>query len=337
MKNPQRFIKRIVGVSILIILLAPFVLTRPSFETLSFLETGQIGDTIGGISSPIVGIVSIFLLAYTLIEQLDFNTKQVQLQRQEQFKATFFQLLQEQRSITGSLYTIYEGVKLKDPTKIQKIQVRGQEFFRMGSFVLKSLFDSMEYGYYCHDYDPNEIDEQLEYLDLCSDNNYYEDEQGNPHSFDFESLKKKSRFCFLNDKYKITNEEFEAYKHLDIKQKIDFVYGRFFNVHEECGNYFRHLYRILYFVKQAEEEELLGIYDVAVRQQVSKRYCDLVQFVQAQMSTKEMLMVFYNSFSFPKLRELLIRYNLLENLTVENLIAPSHNCIDGYHLKKQLI
>lgn len=195
MKNPQRFIKWIVGVSILIILLAPFVLTRPSFETLSFLKTGQIGDTIGGISSPIVGIVSIFLLAYTLIEQLD----------------------------------------------------------------------------------------------------------------------------------------------LDIKQKIDFVYGRFFNIHEECGNYFRHLYRILYFVKQAEEEELLGIYDVAVRQQVSKRYYDLVQFVQAQMSTKEMLMVFYNSFSFPKLRELLIRYNLLENLTVENLIAPSHNCIDGYHLKKQLI
>ena len=226
---------------------------------------------------------------------------------------------------------------MKDPAKIQKIQVRGQEFFRMGSFVLKSLFDSMEYGHYCHDYDPNEIDEQLAYLDLCSDNNYYEDEQGNLHSFDFESLKKKSRFCFLNDKYKITNEEFEAYRHLDIKQKIDFVYGRFFNIHEECGNYFRHLYRILYFVKQAEEEELLGIYDVAVRQQVSKRYYDLVQFVQAQMSTKEMLMVFYNSFSFPKLRELLIRYNLLENLTVENLIAPSHNCIDGYHLKKQLI
>ena len=63
MKNPQRFIKRIVGASILIILLAPFILTRPSIETLSFLETGQIGDTIGGISSPIVGIVSIFLLA----------------------------------------------------------------------------------------------------------------------------------------------------------------------------------------------------------------------------------------------------------------------------------
>ena len=336
MKKPQVFIKRVVAVSILVILVAPFLLTRPGFEIMSFLNTGQIGDTIGGISSPIVGIVSIFLLAYTLIEQLDFNRKQVLLQKQEQFKATFFQLLQEQRDITNSLYTIYEGVKLKDPTKIQKIQVHGQDFFRMGSFVLRNLFESMEYGYYCHTYDPNEIDEQLAYLDSCSGNNYYEDDRGNQHSFDLESLKEQSRFCFLNDKYKITNEEFDAYKHLDIAQKIDFVYRRFFNVHEECGNYFRHLYRILCFVKQSEEE-LLGVDDITDRQQISKRYYDLVQFVQAQMSTKEMLMVFYNSFSFPKLRDLLIRYNLLENLTVENLIDTSHDCINGYHLKHQII
>ena len=324
--------------SILFILIAPFILTRSGFETMSFLNTGQIGDTIGGISSPIVGIVSIILLAYTLIEQLDFNRKQVLLQRQEQFKTTFFQLLQEQREITNSLYSSYEGVKLNEPTVTQKITVKGQQFFRMGTFVLRNLFESMEYGCYCHSYNPEEIEQLIIKYESESDyDNYLENEQDNLHSFDFESLKKESRFCFLNDKYKITNEEFEAYKHLDIKQKIDFVYGRFFNIHEECGNYFRHLYRILYFVKQSEDEELLGIYDVAVRQQVSKRYYDLVQFVQAQMSTKEMLMVFYNSFSFPKLRELLIRYNLLENLTVENLIAPSHNCIDGYHLKKQLI
>lgn len=338
MEKSQRFIKRIVVLSILFILIAPFILTRSGFETMSFLNTGQIGDTIGGISSPIVGIVSIILLAYTLIEQLDFNRKQVLLQRQEQFKTTFFQLLQEQREITNSLYSSYEGVKLNEPTVTQKITVKGQQFFRMGTFVLRNLFESMEYGCYCHSYNPEEIEQLIIKYESESDyDNYLENEQDNLHSFSLSSIKKKSRFCFLNDKYKITNEEFEAYKHLDIKQKIDFVYGRFFNIHEECGNYFRHLYRILYFVKQAEEEELLGIYDVAVRQQVSKRYYDLVQFVQAQMSTKEMLMVFYNSFSFPKLRELLIRYNLLENLTVENLIAPSHNCIDGYHLKRQLI
>ena len=314
------------------ILFAPYLLTRPLCDELSFVDTGQIGDTIGGTTAPIVGIVSIVLLAYTLIEQLKFNAKQVDLQRQEQFKATFFELLKEQRDIANSLLTIYEGVDMKNPRKIQKIRVTGQDFFRMGSYVLKNLFDSMEYGHYCHAYDPEEIDDQLAYCDAHSEN-YFEDSNGNLYRFSFETIKTQSKFCFLNDKYKITNEEFEAYKHLNVEQKIEFVYRRFFNVHEECGNYFRHLYRILRFVSQSEEEEVNDIEDDAERQQIFKRYFELVQFVQAQMSTRELLMVFYNSFSFPKLRDLLIRYNLLENLTVENLIDKSHNCIVGYHLK----
>lgn len=226
------------------ILLAPYLLTRPFCDEVSFVDTGQIEDTIGGTTAPIVGIVSIFLLAYTLIEQLKFNAKQVDLQRQEQFKTTFFELLKEQRDIKNSLFTKYEGVDMKNPTKIQKIPVKGLEFFRMGSFVLKNLFDSMEYGHYCHTYDSKEIDAQLVGLDTYSED-YYEDDQGNLHSFDFEKIKTQSKFCFLNDKYKITNEEFEAYKHLNVEQKIEFVYRRFFNVHEECGNYFRHLYNPL--------------------------------------------------------------------------------------------
>lgn len=55
------------------IMLAPYLLTRPFCDKLSFMNTGQIGDTIGGTTAPIVGIVSIVLLAYTLIEQLKFN------------------------------------------------------------------------------------------------------------------------------------------------------------------------------------------------------------------------------------------------------------------------
>ena len=85
------------------ILFAPYLLTRPLCDELSFVDTGQIGDTIGGTTAPIVGIVSIVLLAYTLIEQLKFNAKQVDLQRQEQFKATFFELLKEQRDIANYL------------------------------------------------------------------------------------------------------------------------------------------------------------------------------------------------------------------------------------------
>lgn len=335
MNKQKKVIWYIVIGSLVAILFAPYLFTRSSLCGLSFLETGQIGDTIGGITSPIVGIVSIVLLAYTLIEQLNFNVKQVQLQRQEQFKSTFFQLLQEQREITNSLFTTYEGVDLKNPAKKQKIKVRGQEFFRMGAFVLRNLFESMEYGHYCHSYDSDEIAEIIAYTDEFDDN-YYEGRDGKMYSLDYNTLKKESKLCFLNDKYRITENEFVNYKHLTVEKRIDFVYRRFFNVHEECGNYFRHLYRILFFINQSENEDLNDAKDEEVKLQISKRYLDLAQFVQAQMSTSELLMVFYNSFSFPKLKEMLIKYNILENLTIEKLIDPSHNCIAEFNMKHQL-
>lgn len=52
------------------------------------------------------------------------------------------------------------------------------------------------------------------------------------------------------------------------------------------------------------------------------------------MSIEELLVIFYNSFCFPKMKGMLIKYNLLENLNVEKLIKPEHNCEPQYHLKK---
>lgn len=332
-------IKIFVVISLVLILLAPILLTRAGMECFAFTDTGQIGDTIGGTTSPIIGFVSVVLLAYTLIEQLNFNKQQnkfndeqAQLLRRQQFEVTFFQLLQEQRDIAGSLETKYEGVYLDNPVKIQRLKVRGRVFFKMGGWVLKKLFDSMECGTYSHSWNKSDIEGELT---LCTpgSENYFQDSQGNYHSFDTATIAKVSKFRFLNDKYRITEEEFTAYSQKNVKDKIDFVYSRFFNVHEECGFYFRHLYRILYFVRQSEEKELHAASATDKPAEISKYYLDLAQFVQAQMSPKEMLMVFYNSFSFPNLQELLIKYNILENLTVENLLRPEHNCIEEFHLK----
>lgn len=71
-------IKFILGVGIIATLLSPVLLTQDSFWGIfDFTETGQIGDTIGGITAPIVGLVSIILLYITLKEQQDFNAQQV--------------------------------------------------------------------------------------------------------------------------------------------------------------------------------------------------------------------------------------------------------------------
>ena len=62
---------------VIIIIVAPILFTQPAkYSCFDFSSTGQIGDTIGGITAPIIGVVSILLLYLTLNGQLDFNKSQ---------------------------------------------------------------------------------------------------------------------------------------------------------------------------------------------------------------------------------------------------------------------
>lgn len=70
--------KVVMIIGLIATLVTPVLLTRNSCcEIFDFTETGQIGDTIGGITAPIVGLVSIILLYITLKEQRGFNAQQV--------------------------------------------------------------------------------------------------------------------------------------------------------------------------------------------------------------------------------------------------------------------
>lgn len=67
----------ILGPILIILLISPFLFTRPSLlPELDFSNTGEIGDTIGGLTAPIIGIISIVLLYCTLQSQNDFNKRQ---------------------------------------------------------------------------------------------------------------------------------------------------------------------------------------------------------------------------------------------------------------------
>lgn len=69
----------VLGIGVIGVLFGPLIFTRQvpfDWQWLDFTETGQIGDTIGGITAPVVGLVSVLLLWWTLREQLRFNTKQ---------------------------------------------------------------------------------------------------------------------------------------------------------------------------------------------------------------------------------------------------------------------
>ena len=67
--------------------ISPWLFTRGhlyDWDFLDFSQSGSIGDTIGGITAPIVGLVSILLLWWTLRAQMDFNAKQDAINKEQQ-------------------------------------------------------------------------------------------------------------------------------------------------------------------------------------------------------------------------------------------------------------
>jgi hypothetical protein len=64
----------LLGIGIIAIIFMPFLLTLEFFhERFNFSETGQIGDTIGGITAPFLNLVGAFLVFYALKAQVKAN------------------------------------------------------------------------------------------------------------------------------------------------------------------------------------------------------------------------------------------------------------------------
>lgn len=87
----------IILIGCILIIIAPSILTLPWRDEVlglntNFKSTGQIGDTIGGITAPIIGLVSIWLLYITFKEQQKFNlwtTAKDTLSRIEKILSTY--------------------------------------------------------------------------------------------------------------------------------------------------------------------------------------------------------------------------------------------------------
>ena len=65
-------IKLLLLLGILLVVLSPFFFTR-SLGWLDFTQSGQIGDTIGGITAPVVNLIGAILVYYALNAQIEAN------------------------------------------------------------------------------------------------------------------------------------------------------------------------------------------------------------------------------------------------------------------------
>ena len=65
--------------------------TRPIFgDEVIFDHIGEIGDTIGGLTAPVIGLLNAVLLYLTLREQFEFNEKQKKSVKKINLRIRFF-------------------------------------------------------------------------------------------------------------------------------------------------------------------------------------------------------------------------------------------------------
>ena len=94
------------SVVMLVICLFPLLFTKTPILVADFTETGQIGDTIGGIIGPFVAIIASFLTFIAFWVQYKANEQQREDIALERFENCLFHLIDIQGSITNSLHLI---------------------------------------------------------------------------------------------------------------------------------------------------------------------------------------------------------------------------------------
>lgn len=101
-KDFKKYFK-LLCIPLCIIILLPVLLTQLPFCIFNFNETGQIGDTIGGIMGPFVAIAAAILTFLAFWVQFKANQQQRNDIALERFESNLFQLIQIQEEITNNL------------------------------------------------------------------------------------------------------------------------------------------------------------------------------------------------------------------------------------------
>jgi hypothetical protein len=134
---------------LLLVFILPWILTQPNiFKSFDFSDTGQIGDTIGGVTAPFLSLIGSYLVYLALKAQISANEllqKQIDNEREENQISKLYSYLNE--SISSFTFTSFPEDKLGNIEKLNSIEKKGGE-------ALHELLDQI----YCREYHGNEIE-----------------------------------------------------------------------------------------------------------------------------------------------------------------------------------
>jgi hypothetical protein len=136
-------------VGILFVLFAPIIMTR-SWGYFSFITTGQIGDTIGGITAPITSLIGSILIFFALRAQIEANNivqKQIQNQNVEELKKKTEQIIDAQiRMVQHEIdyFTFYKIAAVRVPINNEMSKMETQKFNFEGADAITEYIESLK-------------------------------------------------------------------------------------------------------------------------------------------------------------------------------------------------
>lgn len=277
--------------------------------------TGIIGDFIGGIVGTIwsfAGVILFFLALRLQSKELSLQLEELKDTREvfktQQFENTFFNLLKNQNEI-----------RLNTELKQTKYN-----------------YKTLEYDYtYLRGYSTfEEIKTYMIQAKQTMDNNISKAESALAEDSNSNQASVEEYLEKFHRQYSFTYDELKSNPLLKSKILFKLTFNKFSN---QLSHYFRNIYHILLYVKESEEQELslnltnkftgdkaaiLFNNENLEEKKIKRKYKKYSQFLQAQMSSTELLLLFYNALFFPKSKKLVQYYNLVENLNLDDLLYP---------------
>lgn len=268
---------------------APLLFVQETRNGINFNDTGEIGDTIGGLMNPFIAIAGVLLtfLAFYIqfkanrIQRASFkeqlNEQQTQFSK-TQFENQFYEMLKLHKDNVNELQISmirFLRISINDKEKYEEI-IRGRrvcEFLikelELCYYIAKANFPSENYtvwineayGVFYHGLNPLLIEKHKYFKDL----------------YDIKTLHQAENFSFLN---KIIRGKYE------IEGSYDLHYPIFGGYSSQLAHYFRHLFQTVKFIASQNED--------FIAYEEKRKY---LRILRAQLSNQEQALLFYNWFS----------------------------------------
>lgn len=301
-------------------------------------NTGNVGDFLGGAVGSFWALTGVFLLYLTLkMQREELKNQRIELQNTreifevQKFENTFFNLLEYQNSINSSLKIYTNGMKLeRDDFKFYKNENHGDEVFLRARKELLRIQFALSAKYFANseddmDYLENELGMLIQ----------KEEEEQKTNTDDRQSLNIKVSNIKCVKQYKISQGEFDQYKKMTPFEQAKLTYAIFFERYENVfGHYFRNLYHIIKYLDETKTRLIKLEDNPTEKDKIEVDFLRYSQFIQSQMTSAELLILFYNTINFPKMSNYVKMYNLLENLSSDLLLDSNHNGAEGIYLGK---